>query len=99
AEFGQGLEFRRVLFGPWAGSVGDGAAEPEWMDRLVEGCLRLCDHATAAGVRLAFEPEPGMAVDTMDRFAALFRRVGHPAFGLTRSEERRVGEGARAHSE
>jgi sugar phosphate isomerase/epimerase len=67
----------------WAGSVRDGAAGPEWMDRLVEGCLRLCDHAAAAGIRLAFEPEPGMAVDTMDRFAALFRRVGHPAFGLT----------------
>jgi sugar phosphate isomerase/epimerase len=67
----------------WAGSVRDGAAETVWMDRLVEGCLRLCDRAASAGVRLAFEPEPGMAVDTMERFAALFTRVGHPSFGLT----------------
>jgi sugar phosphate isomerase/epimerase len=67
----------------WSGAVTDLAPEPVWSGRLVEGCRRLCDHAAAAGVRLAFEPEPGMAVDTMDRFAALFERVGHPAFGLT----------------
>jgi sugar phosphate isomerase/epimerase len=67
----------------WAGSVRDGADESAWMDRLADGCLRLCERASSAGVRLAFEPEPGMAVDTMDRFAALFRRVDHPSFGLT----------------
>ena len=35
------------------------------------------------GVRLAFEPEPGMFIDTMDEFAELHARVDHPAFGLT----------------
>ena len=34
-------------------------------------------------VRLAFEPEPGMFIDTMDKFAELHARVNHPAFGLT----------------
>jgi L-ribulose-5-phosphate 3-epimerase len=34
-------------------------------------------------VRLAFEPEPVMFIDTMARYAALHLRVGHPAFGLT----------------
>ena len=34
-------------------------------------------------VRLAFEPEPGMFIDTMDRFAELRDRVDHPLFGLT----------------
>jgi sugar phosphate isomerase/epimerase len=34
-------------------------------------------------VRLAFEPEPGMFIDTMDRFARLHARVDHPRFGLT----------------
>jgi sugar phosphate isomerase/epimerase len=67
----------------WAGSVRDDAPEAVWMDRLAEGCLGLCEYAAASGVRLAFEPEPGMAVDTMDRFAALCERVGHPSFGLT----------------
>ena len=32
---------------------------------------------------LAFEPEPGMFIDTMDKYAELHRRVDHPAFGLT----------------
>jgi sugar phosphate isomerase/epimerase len=67
----------------WAGSVRDGAEEDVWMTRLVDGCLRMSEYAAAAGVRLAFEPEPGMAVDTMGRFAALVGRVGHPSFGLT----------------
>src|SRR5207245_3188767 len=34
-------------------------------------------------VRLAFEPEPGMFLDTMTRFDELRRRVDHPNFGLT----------------
>jgi sugar phosphate isomerase/epimerase len=32
---------------------------------------------------LAFEPEPGMFIDTMDKFAELHAKVNHPAFGLT----------------
>jgi L-ribulose-5-phosphate 3-epimerase len=75
------LEADAVSF--WSGSVRDGAAESVWMERLVDGCQRLCEQAAAAGVRLAFEPEPGMLVDTMDRFAALSERIGHPSFGLT----------------
>ena len=35
------------------------------------------------GVRLAFEPEPGMFIDTMAKFEELHRRVNHHAFGLT----------------
>jgi len=34
-------------------------------------------------VRLAFEPEPGMFIDTMDKFAELCDKVNDPAFGLT----------------
>jgi sugar phosphate isomerase/epimerase len=34
-------------------------------------------------VRLAFEPEPGMFIDTLARYEVLRRRVDHPAFGLT----------------
>jgi sugar phosphate isomerase/epimerase len=32
---------------------------------------------------LAFEPEPGMFIDTLDRFARLDERVRHPLFDLT----------------
>ena len=51
--------------------------------RLVDGCRELADYAADRSVRLAFEPEPGMWIDTMDRWAELERRVNHPAFGLT----------------
>jgi sugar phosphate isomerase/epimerase len=67
----------------WSGTPDDGAPDEELMRRLVEGCLRLGDAAAGRGVRLAFEPEPGMFIDTMARFDELRRRVDHPAFGLT----------------
>jgi len=67
----------------WSGRPDDGAGESECLRRLVDGCRTLCDYAAAAPVRLAFEPEPGMAMDTMDRFANLFESINHPSFGLT----------------
>jgi sugar phosphate isomerase/epimerase len=67
----------------WSGAASDDAPESVLMDRLVEGCRALCDHAAAAGVRLAFEPEPDMFLDTLARFAQLRACVAHPAFGLT----------------
>ncbi len=67
----------------WSGTPKDDAGFAVHMDRLVEGCQRLCEHAAARGVRLAFEPEPGMLIDTMSRFEELRERVAHPNFGLT----------------
>ena len=34
-------------------------------------------------MRLAFEPEPGMFIDSMAKYADLRQRVNHPRFGLT----------------
>ncbi|MGL6095591.1 MAG: sugar phosphate isomerase/epimerase family protein, partial [Fimbriiglobus sp.] len=67
----------------WSGTPTDDTFAPELMARLVDGCKRLADYAAAKNVRLAFEPEPGMFVDTMDKFAELHGKVNHPAFGLT----------------
>ncbi|HEV3259201.1 MAG TPA: sugar phosphate isomerase/epimerase family protein [Gemmataceae bacterium] len=67
----------------WSGTPQDEAPAGILMSRLVDGCRRLSDHAAARQVRLAFEPEPGMFIDTMDRFAGLYEQVAHPAFGLT----------------
>jgi sugar phosphate isomerase/epimerase len=67
----------------WSGTPADRDANTVHMARLVEGCQRLCDHAAERQVRLAFEPEPGMLIDTMARFAELRERVDHPTFGLT----------------
>jgi sugar phosphate isomerase/epimerase len=67
----------------WSGTLADAAGPAAWMDRLADGCRQLCRHAEANRVRLAFEPEPGMFVDTMGRYAELRERVNHPLFGLT----------------
>ena len=67
----------------WSGTATDGAVPSELMNRLVEQCKRLADYSAKKNVRLAFEPEPGMFIDTMDKFAELHARVNHPAFGLT----------------
>jgi sugar phosphate isomerase/epimerase len=67
----------------WSGSPIDQAPDEVHFARLVEGCKHLCEDAASKNVRLAFEPEPGMLIDTMGRFAELHRIVGHPAFGLT----------------
>jgi sugar phosphate isomerase/epimerase len=67
----------------WSGTATDDVTPRALMLRLVEGCKRLADVAESKKVRIAFEPEPGMFIDTMDKFAELHAKVNHPAFGLT----------------
>jgi sugar phosphate isomerase/epimerase len=67
----------------WSGTPEEETPSETLMERLVTGCRLLCDFAAERGVRLAFEPEPGMFIETMARFADLYKRVGHPIFGLT----------------
>src|SRR5262249_52846744 len=80
-DIAQDLGAEAVSF--WSGSPQDDCPYAALMDRLVEGCRRLCGHAEIKGVHLAFEPEPGMFIDTMARFAVLQQRVAHPLFGQT----------------
>ena len=51
------------------------AVEPLW-DRLVSGLLPVLDHARDNGVRIAFEPEPGMFVERPVGYGELLRRLG-----------------------
>lgn len=67
----------------WSGKALEGESEDELWKRLVGSCQFLCTLAEMHNVRLAFEPEPGMFIDTMPKFAELFERVNHPRFGLT----------------
>jgi sugar phosphate isomerase/epimerase len=67
----------------WSGTPDEEAPGAVLWDRLAKGCLELADYAAPRQVRLAFEPEPGMLIDTLARFAELRDRVDHPAFGLT----------------
>lgn len=67
----------------WSGTATDSSSHDVLMGRLVDGCRQIADHAAEYNLRLAFEPEPGMFIDTMDKFAELHAKVNHPAFGLT----------------
>ncbi len=67
----------------WSGSAHDHAPPGVQMVRLVDRVERLAEFAVERGVRLAFEPEPGMFIDTMEKFAELHAQVNHPAFALT----------------
>lgn len=78
---GAALEGDVVSF--WSGAAPDGSPARIHMARLVEACLRLSDFAGDRGIRLAFEPEPGMFIDTMDKFAELHGKVNRRNFGLT----------------
>ena len=75
------LQFNTVSF--WSGTPEAPSSAKRLMGRLVSGCRQLADYAAQRSVRLAFEPEPGMFIDTVDKFAELYERVGRPNFGLT----------------
>jgi L-ribulose-5-phosphate 3-epimerase len=67
----------------WSGAALIDEKPDMLMKRLADGCRKLAEVAERQGVRLAFEPEPGMFINTMAKFTELFDRVVHPAFGLT----------------
>ncbi len=50
---------------------------------LLNGCRRVTDYAEQRGVQLAFEPEPGMLIETNEQFGRLAEQIGSPRFGLT----------------
>lgn len=59
----------------WSGVLRDGAGDREAMDRLVVELTKILDYAAEKSVPLAFEPEPGMFIDTMSRFADLLEAL------------------------
>jgi sugar phosphate isomerase/epimerase len=67
----------------WSGTLRDAIPEEQALDRLVGALKPVIEHAERQQMRLAFEPEPGMFIDTFARFAALDARVRHPLFDLT----------------
>jgi sugar phosphate isomerase/epimerase len=68
----------------WSGAAPSNLTPAVSWERLLEGMERVLEHAERKGVRLGFEPEPGMFNERLDDFEALDRRLGHPdALGLT----------------
>lgn len=67
----------------WSGILRDSIGEDEAFERLNEGLAPVLDHAEVNDMTLAFEPEPGMFIDTFARFKELDDRVNHGLFQLT----------------
>ncbi len=67
----------------WAGILPAGESEAAGFDRLCEAMGPVLEAAEGLGVAVGFEPEPGMLVDDMHRFATLVERVAHPRMALT----------------
>ncbi len=67
----------------WSGTADDDAPENELFARLSEGVRRLLEIAEEKRVRLSFEPEPGMFIDTMIKYTQLHQWIEHPRLGLT----------------
>jgi L-ribulose-5-phosphate 3-epimerase len=54
----------------------DECARAQMLERLAEGLRPVLDHAGASGVRVAFEPEPGMFVERVEEYRALAVALG-----------------------
>jgi sugar phosphate isomerase/epimerase len=67
----------------WSGVLRDEVAGREAMDRLAAGLEEVLDDAKGQGVVIGFEPEPGMLVDSMDRYQELLDRIDAPNLRLT----------------
>lgn len=66
----------------WSGAVPERTSVVEASQRLVDGCRRVADAAAARGMVAAFEPEPGMFVESVAHWALLRNSLRHPAFRL-----------------
>ena len=67
----------------WSGIVRDSASSDEALSRLSEGCRQVLDFAEPMHVKLAFEPEPGMLIQSFSDYQKLLSLVDGPGFGLT----------------
>lgn len=67
----------------WSGVVRDEAPRAEAMGRLVAGLEEVLDYAAGHRVVIGFEPEPGMLIDSMERYGELLRLVDADHLRLT----------------
>jgi sugar phosphate isomerase/epimerase len=67
----------------WSGIVLDDVSPDIVWERLSTGLEEVLIHAEHCGVTIGFEPEPGMFIDTMDRYAELRDRIQSDRLQLT----------------
>lgn len=75
------LESRCVSL--WSGRLPDSMNSHDAMQHLAEGLRQVLEHAALEGMTIAFEPEPGMLIDTMARYEELLKLVDSPQLKLT----------------
>jgi len=75
------LEAEALSF--WSGAPAKETLEATAWQWLVDGCRDLTHYAKRAGVALAFEPEPGMLVDSVTVFDRLKAEIPSDTLGLT----------------
>ncbi len=66
----------------WSGHDFDGVGADEGMDRLVRGLEKVLARAESVGVDVAFEPEPGMFVESLPQYDEVRARITSRRFGL-----------------
>jgi len=64
-----------------SGTLESGTLESAFL-LLAERCRKLAERAAGLGLDLAFEPEPGFFVETLEQFERLHGAVDHARFGL-----------------
>ncbi len=67
----------------WSGTATDKTSADKLFPRLQDGLEKVCRYAESSAMKIAFEPEPGMFIDTMASWQQLQRRLKHPLLGLT----------------
>jgi sugar phosphate isomerase/epimerase len=67
----------------WSGAIRDGISEEEAFERLAARLPVVLDYAAENGVSVAFEPEPGMLIDSTAAFERLAERIGRDDLLLT----------------
>lgn len=79
----------------WSGALGDcpdlraaemglsPSAQDEAMARLADGLAEVAEFAASHGVVIGFEPEPGMFIDSMQKYEQLLARFDAPSLRLT----------------
>lgn len=67
----------------WSGKADDGAIDVECFTRLLPALRAVMQLGREQGIALAFEPEPGMFIDTMERFDELQSRMAPWPLQLT----------------
>jgi len=75
------LESDAVAF--WSGILREPLPRDAALARLAGGCAEVIDHATVKKIKLGFEPEPGMFIESFANFDELLQKVDSPLLGLT----------------